>query len=233
MFSYDFKGYAPCRRPPWQLVDCWFADCKDWQQQKNKFAGLKSIDKSQKYKYACYTFDYWILLIFLSFWGPWGPFWVNLGVSGDHFGDQMGHICTQGVPGGCRDGFLMIFDGFWVTHFGTILEPFGGLWGPFSWFLGVLKMHRNFIEFQGALREHQNPVSGTGGWWLQDFWGPVTAIQDRWSAVCNCWTTCNCWTDDGKPQLLNSWLQLQLSIPAAVCPWQAGAGGFYQRGSSV
>ena len=54
--------------------------------------------------------------ILVTFGGLWKPFGVHLGASGDHFGDQVVHVCTQGVPGGCRDVCLMIFAGFWVPH---------------------------------------------------------------------------------------------------------------------
>ena len=59
-----------------------------------------------KRNYVCYILDYWILLIFISFWGPqetilgpfggpWRPFWHN-------FGDQVGLRCTQEDPEGAR-----------------------------------------------------------------------------------------------------------------------------------
>ena len=62
---------------------------------------------------------------------PFGGPWDYLGTI---FGDQVGHRCTQGDPGGCQNGFLMIFDGFWVPHW----RPFWVTFWYFLWF-GVSK----------------------------------------------------------------------------------------------
>ena len=71
---------------------------------------------------------------YVLFWVPRRPFWVHLEVLGVHFGDQVGHRCTQGDPGGCQNGFSMIFDGFWVPHW----KPFWVTVWYFLWF-GVSK----------------------------------------------------------------------------------------------
>ena len=112
---------------------------------------------------------------------------------------------------GCRLRFLMAL--------GSIFVPF---WRPRGFLKLVFSGLGTIAEFQW----NSGPPKGPPKSWVGQGLGAITRILGPSNSLTA--ITCNCWTDDSRPQLLNSWLQLQLSNPAAVCPWQAGAGGLKQ-----
>ena len=100
-------------------------------------------------------------------WVPRRPFWVHLKVLGDHFGDQVGHRCTQGDPGGCQNGFLTIFDGLWVTHWRPVWVTFWyvlwfgvskSMFGLQAWFLMVFDWKISWFVMSQPLKNILNIV---------------------------------------------------------------------------
>ena len=109
------------------------------------------------------------------------------------------------------------------TSWDLILDTFGGLETPFWWFLGVLDMHWNFMDFQDhpKLREPRcwrvNCVSrGPYNQQVQDWLTSDLMKSLDWWPV---W-----YRFDQKT--FDLWLQPCASQPDG--PWQAGAGGFPQ-----
>ena len=124
--------------------------------------------------------------------------------------------------------FLKVLWGRLLEHdFERFLTDFGGTLGVI---LVVWEGPGNTVDFQWISgRPAGPPKTWAGHGWrvITRILGPVTAIQDRWSAVCNCWITCNCWTDDSRPQLLNSWLQIAKPPSQPEAPLTEGSADIY------
>ena len=103
------------------------------------------------------------------------------------------------------------------TSWDLILDTFGGLETPFWWFLGVLDMHWNFIDFLDLPKlRHQT-------WWKVNCWsGGYSIPPDCWPAGHQIADTSPA---DGILKGTEDWVLKSLpSQPGG--PWQAGAGGY-------
>ena len=87
---------------------------------------------------------------FCDFWLPlgsphdhFGSIWRSLGSILGQFYNQVRHRCTERDPGRSQGGFLMIFDGFWVS-----------LWRPFwitFWYFLSFEVSKSMFGLQAWL----------------------------------------------------------------------------------
>ena len=88
------------------------------------------------------------------------------------------------------------------TSWDLILDTFGGLETPFWWFLGVLDMHWNFIDFQG------HPKLRTWTWWVVNCWSRASSNRSISPA---CWPldyqTPVCWPVDHQIVIADGMLE--------------------------
>ena len=124
------------------------------------------------------------------------------------------------------------------TSWDLILDTFGGLGRPFWWFVGVLDMHWNFIDFQ------DHPKLSELGCWRVNCWSRASSNRSISPA---CWPldcqTPVCWLVDHQIVIADGMLEEYLKYDIAMNeritltsdlkrpssqpdgPWQAGAGG--------
>ena len=128
------------------------------------------------------------------------------------------------------------------TSWDLILDTFGGLGRPFWWFVGVLEIHWNFIDFQDLPELRQR------GWWVVNCHSRASSNRSISPA---CWPpdcqTPVCWPVDHQiviaDGMLEEYLKYDISMNERITltsdlkrppsqpdgPWQAGAGGYVRQ----